>query len=103
MPFSHRRIHRGTRYVYSELANKILRSAKKRAGLPDDSRTQYSFRHTWNTDNYGTMPQEARLLIMGHVKNRPEYTHLSPLQALERVLIIPGVKEAMGITEREEF
>ena len=45
------------------------------------------------------MNEVARLLLMGHYRNRPEFTHLTPIQSLERVLNIDGFKQAMGIEE----
>ncbi len=97
--FSHRRKDHGTQYIYAELANDRLEMSAKAAGVELDGRTQYCFRHTWNTFYIGRLPEVARLLLMGHHKNRPEYTHLTPVQSLERVLNIDGFKEAMGIEE----
>ena len=71
--------------VYAELANKHLKSAANRVNLALDGRTQYCFRHTFNTLKLGTLPETARLLLMGHTHNRPEYNHLEPLDALKRV------------------
>ena len=99
IPKSHRRKDHGVQYIYAELANDRLVASAKAAGVELDGRTQYCFRHTWNTFYIGKLPEVARLLLMGHHKNRPEYTHLSPVQSLERVLDIKGFKEAMGIEE----
>ncbi len=99
MPKSHRKKDHGTQYIYAEFANDRLESAAKRAGIDLRGRTQYCFRHTWNTYYYGKLPEMARLLLMGHTSNRPEYNHITPIQALERVLNIEGFKEAMGITQ----
>jgi len=100
MQKSHRRNNKDTQYIYAELANKILRSACKRVHIQLGKRTQYSFRHYFSTYHFGRMPEMARLLLMGHTKNRSEYTHLTPLQSLERVLKIEGVKEALEIDEQ---
>ncbi len=96
---SHRRKDHGVQYIYAELANDRLKTSAKNAGVELNGRTQYCFRHTWNTFYIGKLPEVARLLLMGHYKNRPEYTHLTPVQSLERVLNIDGFKEAMGIEE----
>ena len=71
--------------IYAELANKHLKAAANRAGVALDGRTQYCFRHTFNTLMLGTMPESKRLLLMGHTHDRPEYNHLEPLDALRRV------------------
>lgn len=99
MPKSHRKKDHETQYIYAEFANDRLEAAAKRAGVELNGRTQYCFRHTWNTFYIGKLPEVARLLLMGHYRNRPEYTHLTPVQSLERVLDIKGFKEAMGIRE----
>ncbi|MGP1507486.1 MAG: tyrosine-type recombinase/integrase [Sphaerochaeta sp.] len=74
--------------VYAELANKHLKAAANRVNLALDGRTQYCFRHTFNTLKLGTLPETARLLLMGHTHDRPEYNHLEPLDALRRVKAI---------------
>lgn len=102
MPTSHRKTDHDTQYIYAELANDRLGAAAKRAGIELNGRTQYCFRHTWNTFYIGRLPEVARLLLMGHYKNRPEYTHLTPVQSLERVLNIEGFKEAMGVSEESK-
>lgn len=99
MPKSHRKKDHDVQYIYAELANDRLEAASKRAGVELNGRTQYCFRHAWNTFYIGKLPEVARLLLMGHYRNRPEYTHLTPVQSLERVLNIKGFKEAMGIKE----
>ena len=70
--------------MYAELANKHLRAAANRANVALGVRTQYCFRHTWNTLRIGTIPETARLLLMGHTKDRPEYNHLQAEEALRR-------------------
>lgn len=75
----------GRGLVYAGLANKHLRAAANRANLALRGRTQYCFRHTWNTLRLGKIPEAARLLLMGHTKDRPEYNHLEAEEALRRV------------------
>ena len=82
----------GKGLVYAELANKHLRAAANRANLALQGRTQYCFRHTFNTLKLGTIPESARLLLMGHTKDRPEYNHLQAEDALHRILQIEGFK-----------
>lgn len=84
-------------FIYPECANDHLRLCCAKGGVRLGSRTQYCFRHTFNTNALGNIPEVARLILMGHVSNRPEYNHLTPQQALERVLCMDGVPEALGI------
>ena len=84
-------------FIYPECANKRLRFRCALAGISLNGRTQYCFRHTFNTHALGNIPEVARLILMGHTSNRQEYNHLTPRQALERVLAIDGVKDALGI------
>lgn len=74
------------KFIYAELANKRLRTVCWNACVNLGDRTQYSFRHTFNTNALGNMPEQARLLLMGHTSNRQEYNHLTPRETLERVL-----------------
>ena len=82
-------------YMWSTTANDHLRDAAPRAGVELNGRTQYSFRHSFQTYYIGRMPELARLVLMGHTHTRSEYTHLTPEQSLKRVLTIEGVEEAI--------
>lgn len=84
-------------FIYPECANKKLHRVCDKAGVALHGRTQYCFRHTFNTNALGNIPEVARLLLMGHTSNRQEYNHLTPEQALKRVLSIEGVKEALNL------
>lgn len=75
--------------------NKRLEAACSKAGVLLKDRRQYSFRHSWCTEYIGKMPEEARLVLLGHVENRPEYTHLEPVQALKRVLENENVRKLL--------
>ena len=86
-------------FIYPECANKHMRICCAKAGIALHGRTQYSFRHTFNTNALGNIPEVARLLLMGHTSNRQEYNHLTPRQALERVLAIEGVRDALGLPQ----
>ena len=85
------------KFITPDTANKHLRLKLAQHGIVAGRRTQYCFRHTYNTASLGTLPETARLILMGHTSNRPEYNHLTPRQALERVLQIEGVKEALDL------
>lgn len=87
------------KFIGSEGANKHLRSSCLRAGVNIEKdgqvRTQYSFRHSFQSYYLGRIPENARLLLMGHTKMRSEYTHLEADELLERVSEIQGLNEAI--------
>ena len=82
----------GRGLVYAELANKHLKAAANRVDLALNGRTQYCFRHTWNTLRIGKIPETARLLLMGHTKDRPEYNHVEAEEALRRVRMLTEIE-----------
>lgn len=94
-PLSDRYSKKGGCLIYPERANEQLRLCCALGGIALGDRTQYCFRHTFNTNALGNIPEVARLILMGHTRNRQEYNHLTPKEALERVLKIEGVKEAL--------
>lgn len=83
------------KFINSDCANKHLENCAKRAGVELNGRTQYSFRHSYQTNYIGRIPERALQLLMGHTRTRSEYTHLTPEQTLQRVLGMDGVKEAL--------
>lgn len=83
------------KFINSDCANKHLANCAKRANVPLNGRTQYSFRHSYQTHYLGRIPERALQLLMGHTRTRSEYTHLTPQQTLQRVIDMDGVKEAM--------
>ncbi len=85
------------KFIGAEGANKHLASACNRAGVDQykngKKRTQYSFRHSFQSYYLGRIPENARLLLMGHTKMRTEYTHIDAKELLERVSEIEGLSE----------
>ncbi len=99
--FSHPRKNFGDRYIYSELANKRLRSTAGAVGIDLDGRTQYSMRHTWETDHFGMIPDDLRNMIMGHKKTRKEYVHLDADKAVARLFAIVEATSAISKLDSE--
>lgn len=81
----------GDSYIIPETANKHLKASIVRAGVEVNKRTQYSFRHTFQTYYLGRLPENVRLLLMGHTHLRNEYTHITAEQTLKRILEISDV------------
>ena len=90
-------IQKNGKFIGAEGANKHLASACNRAGIDQyrngKKRTQYSFRHSFQSYYLGRIPENARLLLMGHTKMRTEYTHIEARELLERVSEIEGLNE----------
>jgi len=88
------------KFINSCCANHHLQKCARRAGIDLNGRTEYSFRHSYQTHYLGRIPERALQLLMGHTRTRAEYTHLTPEQTLQRVMDIDGVKEAMLISDK---
>lgn len=82
-------------FIIPATANKHLKSSLKRAGIARAGRTQYCFRHSFQDQFIGRMPELARLILMGHTRTRKEYTHLDAEDRMRRILEIEGVEEAL--------
>ena len=87
-------------FIIPATANKHLKSSLRRAGIDRRKRTQYSFRHSFQDQFIGRMPEMARLVLMGHTKTRKEYTHLDAEDRMRRLLEINGVKELLDNRNR---
>ena len=85
------------KFIGSAGANKHLEASCKRAGIDivrnGKKRTQYSFRHSYQTYTLGLMPENERLLRMGHTKIRPEYTHMDPDELLDRIAMAGNIDD----------
>ncbi len=85
------------KFIGANGANKHLAASCQRAGVElyrnGKKRTQYSFRHSFQSYYIGRIPENARLLLMGHTKMRKEYTHIEAQELLERVASIEGVSQ----------
>lgn len=68
--------------LLTQKANRELKKAFDCAGLDLQGRTQYSFRHTFNTLLVDKLEEKTRLELMGHIKNRTEYDHTTALERL---------------------
>lgn len=71
------------RRINPDTANKHLEGVCKRLGIDLHGRTQYSFRHTFDTAMFGRLPEDVRLQLMGHVGDRAEYLHMTPERGFE--------------------
>lgn len=72
--------------LLTQTANRELKKALKRANIEDKGRTQYSFRHTFNTKFYFKLEDKTRLELMGHMHERKEYLHLTKEERLNHLM-----------------
>lgn len=72
-------------FVQPNAANKHLRGVAKRLKIDLKGRTQYSFRHSFETMLAGNVQTKALLELMAHTGFRPEYDHRTPEMILEQL------------------
>lgn len=65
-----------------DVANKHLKSSLRKAGVESRGRTQYSLRHSFETDVAGKIEDSILLELMAHTGYRAEYDHRTPEQML---------------------
>lgn len=89
------------RFPYAGYTNDILRDACYEADVDCGERTQYCFRHTFDThmlNCLGGEIQESDIQdLMAHMGYRPEYDHRTPLQIIEKLM---KVKPAIDMMHR---
>ena len=82
-----------------EVSNKHLKGVYKRACVPSLGRTQYSFRHTFETELAGRVENKVLLELMGHTSFRDEYDHRKPHKILAQLqpvrALLEGTAEAI--------
>jgi len=79
--------------IIPDTANKHLKLSMKRIGLPLNGRTQYSFRHAFETSLAGEIDQKLLLELMAHTRYRSEYDHRTPQRILEQLQPVLDVIE----------
>lgn len=72
-------------FLCAEVSNKHLKAAARRAGVELGERTQYSFRHSFDTDIQGKVLDNVSLELMAHTVYHPEYDHRTPEQKLSQL------------------
>lgn len=77
--------HKGSSFLKAEISNKHLKWVLKELKIDLKGRSQYCFRHTFDSNLLGKIPKETRLELMGHTAERPEYLHVSPEERLKRL------------------
>ena len=72
-------------FVQPNTANKHLRSVAKKLGIDLKGRTQYGFRHSFETMMAGNIHSKALLELMAHTGFHPEYDHRTPEMILRQL------------------
>ncbi len=76
-----------------EVSNKHLRASLDRAGIERRDRTQYSLRHSFDTDLAGKIENKVLLELMAHTSLRKEYDHRTPEMILEQLQPVRAILE----------
>jgi len=69
----------------TEVSNKHLKASITRAGVSLDGRTQYSLRHSFETDLTGHVEDKVLLELMAHTQYHTEYDHRTPEMILREL------------------
>jgi len=69
----------------TETSNKHLKTIVDSLGIPLKGRTQYSLRHSFETDLSGRVTDKILMQLMAHTGFRPEYDHRTPERILEQL------------------
>ena len=72
-------------FVQPAAANKRLRAVAKKLNIDLQNRTQYSFRHSFETFMVGNVQTKNLLELMAHTRFRPEYDHRTPEMVLKQL------------------
>jgi len=91
LPFCAFRVYKGL--IIPDVANKHLKGVYKRAGVPSLGRTQYSFRHTFETTLAGKVENKVLLELMAHTAFHPEYDHRKPEHVLAQLQPVRAILE----------
>lgn len=83
----------GSRLISPDIANKHLKGAAKRAHVDLDGRTQYSFRHAFETTLAGRVENKVLLELMAHTTFHPEYDHRTPEHVLKQLQPVREILE----------
>lgn len=74
---------RGGGLVRTSTTGARFRAALRKAGIDGEGRPEYVLRHQFDTEALWRMSDSARLLLLGHSKDRAEYLHPTPQDALD--------------------
>lgn len=72
-------------FIFSNTANKHLRSVAEKNGIDMSNRTQYCFRHSFNTMMLQQAPSASCRELMGLTESIANYDHRTPDMVLEQM------------------
>lgn len=75
----------GINAIIPDCANKHLKLSMRRAEISLNGRTQYSLRHSFETDLAGNVDEKIILELMAHTNYRTEYDHRTPEDILKQL------------------
>lgn len=82
--------------IIPDTANKHLKLCLEKINIKPNGRTQYCFRHTFQTDLIGNMDEKVLLQLMAHTRYRKEYDHRTPEKILEQLQPALDIIEKRG-------
>ena len=82
-------------FVQPNAANKHLRAVANHFGIDLNGRTQYSFRHAFESFTVGNIKTDALLELMAHTGFRPEYDHRTPEMLLKQLSPVHSLLETI--------
>ena len=78
-------------FIFNNTANKHLRSVAKKQGISMQNRTQYCFRHSFNTMMLQHAPSASCRELMGLTESIANYDHRTPDMVLEQLQSVRGI------------
>lgn len=81
------------RFLRPEVSNKHFKGVLKRQGIELDGRSQYSLRHSFETDLAGAVENKVLLELMAHTSYRAEYDHRTPEDLLRQLQPVRKILE----------
>lgn len=71
--------------ISTDVSNKHFKASVERAGIDRRDRTQYSLRHTFDTELLKEIPLATVQTLMGHTSYRKEYDHRNGIDLLKQI------------------
>lgn len=79
--------------ISTDVSNKHFKASVERAGIDRRDRTQYSLRHTFDTELLKEIPLTTVQTLMGHTTYRKEYDHRNGIDLLKQIQNVQPIIE----------
>lgn len=81
------------RFLRPEVSNKHFKSVMAKMQLDLNGRSQYSLRHSFETDIAGNVENKMLMELMAHTSYRAEYDHRTPEDLLKQLQPVKAILE----------